>query len=125
MKTARRLFFYLIGAVALIAAIGAGLVYFVPAVQDRLIGMIADRALSRDRTALLAEDGLRVAICGSGSPMPDFNRAPACNLVFAGGEVFVIDVGAGSWQRAGSWQMPAGQGDDPASVAVLSTASCR
>lgn len=109
MKTVRRIFLYLIGAVVLVGAVAAGVVYFVPAAQDQLLRMMADQAMATDHSDLMAEDGLRVAICGSGSPMPDYNRAPACNMVFAAGEIFIVDAGAGSWQRASSWQMPAGR----------------
>lgn len=41
-------------------------------------------------------DGLHVALCGSGSPMPDPTRAGPCTAVLAGRRLFVVDVGAGA-----------------------------
>jgi len=109
MRLLKKIVLIALGLAAVVAAAAAAALHFVPAVQDRLIAMMADERLGIDHGNLLAEDGLRVAICGSGSPMPDPDRAPACNLVFAGGEIFVVDSGAGSWARAAGWQMPAGK----------------
>lgn len=38
-------------------------------------------------------DGLHVAICGAGSPMPDEHRGGPCTLVIAGEHLFVFDAG--------------------------------
>lgn len=38
-------------------------------------------------------DGLHVAICGAGSPMPDDQRGGPCTLVMAGQQMFVFDTG--------------------------------
>lgn len=38
-------------------------------------------------------DGLHVAICGAGSPMPDEQRGGPCTLVIAGQQIFVFDAG--------------------------------
>src|SRR5262249_28276764 len=38
----------------------------------------------------LAKDGeLSVLLCGSGSPLPDFQRASACTLIAAGNDLYV------------------------------------
>lgn len=96
-----------IALIVVVAGLGAvAALRFVPAVQDGIISMMADANLAVDRAGLLNGDALRVAICGSGSPMPDPARAPACTLVFAGGEIFVVDAGAGSWGRAARWRLP-------------------
>ena len=42
------------------------------------------------------DDGLHVAIVGSGSPLPDEKRGNPCTLVIAGGKVFVVDAGEGA-----------------------------
>ncbi len=39
------------------------------------------------------EDGLHLGLCGTGSPMANPHRAGPCNVVIAGGEVFVVDMG--------------------------------
>lgn len=95
-----------IAALALLAALAAAAVYFIPAVQDRIVAMQIDRAFSVQRDNLVGDDALRVAICGSGSPMPDPNRAPACNVVMAAGHAFVVDAGPGSWSNASGWRLP-------------------
>ena len=38
-------------------------------------------------------DGLHVAVCGAGSPMPDEKRGGPCTLVMAGKQMFVFDSG--------------------------------
>lgn len=38
-------------------------------------------------------DGLHVALCGTGAPLPDPRRAGPCNVVIAGTHVFVVDSG--------------------------------
>jgi ribonuclease Z len=105
----KKFLLYLVGAALLLGAGAAAALYFIPAVQDRVVRAMVDSNMSQDRSALMADDALRVAVCGSGSPMADPDRAPACNLVFAGGEIFVVDIGPGSWSRASRWQIPAGQ----------------
>lgn len=93
-----------ITAVVIIA--GAGALYFVPAVQDRVIARIIDRTFAMQHDELLADDALRVAVCGSGSPLANSERRPACNLVFAAGKIFVVDAGAGSFARVAKWRLP-------------------
>ncbi len=54
---------------------------------------VADRG-GRDATAGLP-DGIHVAVCGSGSPLPDPTRAGPCTVVIAGRHMFVVDAGEG------------------------------
>src|SRR3546814_11183500 len=54
----------------------------------------AERNVQRDRLAGLP-DGLHVALCGSGSPLPSRDRAGACTVVIAGKAMFVVDAGEG------------------------------
>lgn len=91
--------------VLVIIAVGAAL-YFVPAMQDRVIARIIDRSFAMQHDELLADDALRVAVCGSGSPLANSERRPACNLVFAAGRIFVVDAGAGSFARVIKWRLP-------------------
>lgn len=80
-----------------------GLVVLVLATAWVLRGEIALRAMTRvmDRNLAAAPgaglpDGLHVALCGSGSPMPDPGRAGPCTAVIAGTRLFVFDAGSGS-----------------------------
>ncbi|QNI07792.1 ribonuclease Z [Mycobacterium kubicae] len=43
---------------------------------------------------------IEVALLGTGSPIPDANRAGPATLVRAGGQVFLVDCGRGVLQRA-------------------------
>lgn len=89
----------------LILAAGAAL-YFVPALQDLVIARTIDRTLESRHDGILAEDALRVAVCGSGSPLANSVRRPSCNLVFAAGKIFVVDAGSGSFALVARWRLP-------------------
>jgi ribonuclease Z len=54
----------------------------------------AERALAADPIAELP-DGLHVALCGAGGPMPDPERSGPCVAVVAGQTLFVVDAGTG------------------------------
>lgn len=95
-----------LGTVAVLAAIGYGALRFVPAVQDFVISRMITQGMAVDRSALLVDDALRVIVCGSGSPMPDPNRAPSCYIVIAGGKLYLVDTGAGSTSRLVRWRIP-------------------
>ncbi|MFY8048958.1 MAG: MBL fold metallo-hydrolase [Erythrobacter sp.] len=50
---------------------------------------VADGGLSLD-------DGLHLILCGTGSPLPNPARAGPCNVVIAGDQAFVVDIGEGA-----------------------------
>ncbi|WP_296515149.1 MBL fold metallo-hydrolase [Phenylobacterium sp.] len=86
-----------------IAVVIAGLLALVLAGAWLFRGEIALQAMARTMDRNLAAspadglpDGLHVALCGSGSPMPDPSRAGPCTAVLAGERLFVFDSGAGS-----------------------------
>lgn len=41
------------------------------------------------------EDGLHVGLCGTGSPMPNPQRAGPCNVIIAGEQIYLVDIGEG------------------------------
>lgn len=89
----------------------AGLVFAALQLFQRQIGEAAfNRAVEanagRDVTADLA-DGLHVFLCGTGSPMPDLQRAEACMGILAGERLFLVDVGAGSMRTLAAMGVPA------------------
>ncbi|WP_417488557.1 MBL fold metallo-hydrolase [Maricaulis sp.] len=67
-----------------------------------------ERQMSLDRLAELP-DGLHLAFCGTGSPLPDPSRAPSCAVVIAGDRLFVVDSGAGSVSNLLLMGIPAGE----------------
>lgn len=58
-------------------------------------------------TGLLTDGQLHVVLCGTGSPLPDANRAEACTAIIAGGEFLLVDVGSGSWRKSVANNLPA------------------
>ena len=51
---------------------------------------------------------IEITLLGTGSPIPDPNRAGASTLVRAGGQVFLVDCGRGVLQRAAAVGVGAG-----------------
>jgi ribonuclease Z len=59
-------------------------------------------------------DGLHVAVCGSGGPLPDGDRGGPCTAVIAGKRLFLVDTGDGAGRTLG--RMGVG---DPNGVVLL------
>lgn len=106
MKRLVRILLGFLTMAVLLAAMAAAAVYFIPSVQDRVIARTIARAFATRHDDLMRDDGLRVAVCGSGSPLADPARRPACNLVFAAGRIYVVDAGAGGFARVARWRLP-------------------
>ena len=56
---------------------------------------------------MLNDGQLHVVLCGTGSPLPDPNRAQACTAIIAGGEFVLVDTGSGSWRKVAVNNLPA------------------
>jgi ribonuclease Z len=67
-------------------------------VQDALASRVAHRVIGRNTSALLEPNALRVLLCGTASPIPSAHRAEACTAIFAGGRMWIVDTGPGSWR---------------------------
>jgi ribonuclease Z len=82
-----------------VAALGAGaLALRSTRVQDAIVARVVRQRMGRDTSGLLAPDALRVLLCGTSSPIPSARRAEACTAVFAGGRMWIVDTGPGSWR---------------------------
>ena len=57
------------------------------------------------------QDGLHVALCGAGSPMPDPERTGPCVAVMAGDTLVVVDAGSGSSRTLTNMAIPQGDID--------------
>lgn len=68
------------------------------AIAEWLFARTVERSVGVDQAAALP-DGLHVYVCGSGSPLPDADRAGPCLGVLAGKDAFVFDAGAGSIRK--------------------------
>lgn len=96
----------LAGAGVLAVVFGLGAVASLPAVQQHAFEAAARAQIGRSNAALLNDDALRVAVCGSSAPLPSPSRAKACVAVFAGGKIYVVDTGPESVERLMQWGVP-------------------
>ncbi|MFZ9394703.1 MAG: MBL fold metallo-hydrolase [Erythrobacter sp.] len=95
-------------AIVPIAVLAAGIATY--AFGQRWIGeqafnLAVENQAGIDRSAELP-DGLHAYVCGSGSPMPDAERAGPCIAVLAGRQGFVFDAGSGSIRKLGRMGFP-------------------
>jgi ribonuclease Z len=97
-----------VSAASVIVTAGAAAA-FSPTVQQRLFDKAAAERTGSVNTAPLADDALRVAICGSSAPLPSATRAKACVAVFAGGKFYLVDVGPESVENLVLWGIPLSQ----------------
>lgn len=96
-------------ALLALALLGVGTAFvFRAQLATKLYERRVDRQMSLDRIANLP-DGLHLAFCGTGSPLPDPSRAPSCAVVIAGDRLFVVDSGAGSVGNLLLMGIPAGE----------------
>ena len=93
--------------VAIVLALGAG-VYFQrgPLSMWVLSRMLPDLLSSSVLDSL--EDGLHVALCGAGGPLPDPRRSGACVAVVAGSKLFVVDAGTNGARTMSRMRYPMG-----------------
>jgi ribonuclease Z len=55
------------------------------------------------------EDGLHIALCGAGGPLPDPNRSGACVAVIAGKQLFIVDAGTNGVRNLARMRYPVGE----------------
>lgn len=87
----RKIGFGMVGLVALLAALAF---VFQAQIGSWLFQRTAEQLVGRNNLPSLP-DGLHVGLCGTGSPMPNVARAGPCNIVIAGDQFFVVDIGEG------------------------------
>jgi len=68
---------------------------------------VAERVLERNALSGLP-DGLHLALCGAGSPLPDPRRSGPCVAVIAGKHLFVVDAGTGAARTLRRLAIPPG-----------------
>ena len=87
-----------VAIVAVAAVMAVGFRVARPWIAEKAFERALDRNLGVDRMGPLG-DGLHVFVCGSGSPLPDADRAGPCLGVVAGQQAFVFDAGSGSTRK--------------------------
>ena len=77
---------------------------------------IAERVMTKGLEARMGaditdgfEDGLHLALCGAGGPMPAPNASGPCVAVVAGKRLFVVDAGTDGVRNLGRMSYPIGQ----------------
>ncbi|UCE86749.1 MAG: MBL fold metallo-hydrolase [Deltaproteobacteria bacterium] len=103
----RRFLVLVAAAVILLALVGYA---FRKPITLRMIERIVASNLD---THLLRElpDGLHVALCGAGSPLPDPRRSGPCTAVIAGERLYIVDVGSGASRLLSQMRIPQGEID--------------
>lgn len=76
---------------------------------ERLTEREIERNLQRVDESVLASPDLQVFLCGTGSPLPDPERAGSCVAVIAGGHFVLVDAGPGSWEVLDLANLPIGR----------------
>jgi ribonuclease Z len=93
---------------AAVVIVALGIAYaFRTQITTHMLENILARNLGTDFIAELP-DGLHVALCGAGSPLPDPNRSGPCVAVIAGRRLFIVDSGAGSSRVMARMRLPQG-----------------
>ena len=77
-----------------------------PGLQQAVLTRAAKHRLSLDNSALMKDDALRVAVCGTSAPLPSKARAKACVAVIAGGKIYIVDTGPESVENLMLWNLP-------------------
>ncbi len=78
------------------------------AIALRVMARGAEAAMTSDTTANL-EDGLHLALCGAGGPLPDPKRSGPCVAVVAGKQLFVVDAGTNGLRNLMRMRYPVGK----------------
>lgn len=97
-----------IGAIVLAAALAAGWVLGRDRIAMALLERGAAEAMAPPALDRL-DAGLHAAFCGTGSPLPDRNRAGPCLAVVADGRLFVFDAGEGAAETLSLMGLPPGR----------------
>jgi ribonuclease Z len=73
---------------------------------ERLVDARIEQGLGRVDESILGSPDLHVVLCGTGTPLPDAERAGACTAIAAGGRLFLVDVGPGSREQVDLANLP-------------------
>ncbi len=101
----KRVLFGVLGLALVLMGVGYA---FRGQIATRLMANVIESHFSTN-LRLDLPDGLHVALCGAGSPLPDLNRSGPCAAVIAGGRLFVVDSGSGSSRVLGRMRIPQGE----------------
>ena len=97
----------LIALACILVVVTAAACSFRNQIVMHLMGNLVEENMS---STLLAElpDGLHVALCGAGSPLPDPKRSGPCTAVIAGKKMYIVDSGTNSSRVLNAMRLPQG-----------------
>ena len=96
---------WLIATLVVVLVAGLGWAFGQRWIGERVFNAAVERQAGIDRSAQLP-DGIHIYVCGSGSPMPDAERAGPCLAVLAGRQGYIFDAGSGSIRKLGRMGFP-------------------
>lgn len=102
----KRWLLVILAVFAALAAAAMAIVWTADKSLDPLLTRMGEQRLTADPDALFPDEGMRVFVCGSSSPLATRDRAKACIGVLANGEMLLFDTGAGSWRNIEGWGIP-------------------
>ncbi|QFT77441.1 MBL fold metallo-hydrolase [Erythrobacter sp. THAF29] len=82
-----------LGLLSFVVLGGLLVLVFQRSIGQRLFESVAAQRIVQNDLAF--GEGLHLLLCGTGSPLPNPDRAGPCNLVVAGDQAFVVDIGEG------------------------------
>ena len=94
--------------VAVIAVLAGGVYALRKPLTLRVMSRVAESNMGGSLIDDLP-DGLHVALCGAGSPLPDPQRSGPCTAVVAGRMLFIVDSGSGSSRVLSRMRIPQGE----------------
>jgi len=96
---------WILGFASMVLLVAIAATAFQAQLGAALFRMVLNKRVGTDATAGL-DDGLHVALCGTGSPLPNPARAGPCNVVVAGRNMFIVDAGEGAARNIARMGLP-------------------
>lgn len=93
---------------AVVVLIGAVAYSQRASIAMRIMSRGAEAVMTSDTTAGF-KDGLHLALCGAGGPLPDPKRSGPCVAVVAGTQLFVVDAGTNGLRNLLRMRYPVGK----------------
>ena len=99
---------YALGGLAVLGAV-AWIALRVPAMDVWLFRTAVNRVVGAPDPRIAGRNELSVALCGTGTPLPDPTRAGPCTLIGAADDLYLVDVGIDSARNLLLWRVPLGK----------------
>ncbi|MEK6541942.1 MAG: MBL fold metallo-hydrolase [Pseudomonadota bacterium] len=97
-----------IGLALCLGIMAFGTWWFQAPLGERIYARAVSQRVGGDATMGLP-DGLHLILCGTGSPLPDTNRAGPCAAIIAGRQIYIVDIGEGASRTLSAAQVPLGR----------------